>query len=138
MILHFEYPHPATNLIGILSDPIRFTKAHPLIEKMEPLEEGVFKVYETVKMGPFSFAFTYKATVDVNFEEGIVSIRISVKKLTHIDLIFKITPMAEGCSIEEHIYIRSVLPIHRYMNKLFEEQHAVLFANINRELHGEE
>lgn len=138
MILHFELPHPASKVIEYLLDPIKFTRVHPLIEKMEPVGEGVFKVYEKVKMGPFFYTFTYKAVVDVNLQAGIVRIKISVKKLTHIDLIFKIKPMAEGCSIEEHIHIRSVLPIHRYMNKLFEDQHALLFANINRELHGQE
>ena len=137
MILHFELPHPASKVIEYLSDPIKFTRVHPLIEKMEPVDEGVFKVYEKVKMGPFFYTFTYKAVVDVNLQAGIVRIKISVKKLTHIVLSFIITPTEKGCKIEEEIHIWSVLPIQRYMNKLFEDQHALLFANINRELYGE-
>jgi|GEM_PF-1299550 len=135
--LHFELPHPATKVMEYLSNPDKFTKAHPLIEKMEPLGEGRYTVYEKIKLGPYNYAYTYKATIKEDLGKGTVNMKITIKKISRISLEFNILPDAKGCRIEEIIHIQTPFPIRGLMMEFFEDHHILLFENINQELHAE-
>jgi carbon monoxide dehydrogenase subunit G len=137
MILQFELPHPASKVIEYLSDPVKFTKVHPLIEKMELIEKGRYRVFEKVKFGPFPYSFTYVAAIDQDLEDGKVHMKISIKIGTRISFTFKVSPISDGCRVEEMVKMQSLLPIRGYMKKLISGQHKILFENIKHELYGE-
>lgn len=137
MILHFELPHPASKVIEYLSDPAKFTKVHPLIEKMELIDKRRYKVFEKVKFGPFPYSFTYEAAIDQDLENGVINMNISIKMGTRISLTFRVLPISGGCRIEEMVEMQSLLPIRGYMKKLISDQHKILFENIHQELYGE-
>ncbi len=133
MQLIFRLNAPIEKVYEYLTEAEKFVKAHPIIHKMEPLAAtNAYKVFETVKFGFIPYSFSYKATVNGNKEKNQVSILATVYKMTKIKMIFNLIPTESGCQVEEEILINSPLPIKSFMNKLFSEQHQILFENIEK------
>ncbi len=117
-----------------LTDVDKFVSVHPLIYKMTDLGHGKYKVHEKIKIGFIHYRFTYKATISQR--DNIVNIDASIMGLTKLSMQFMLQKEDEGTLVHETLSIKSVLPIKDFMKKLIQEQHQVLFKNI--EIKGNE
>lgn len=129
--LKFLVKKPLEEVYEILANMHTFASVHPLIQHIECLGECNYKIFEQVKFGPFNYAFTYTAEVNADPVQKQISVRAFINKFTQLELIFKLCSLPEGTRVFETVTIHSILPIKRFMHTLFEEQHTVLFSNIN-------
>ena len=113
-----------------LADPTKFVAIHPVISRMQPLGAGRYRVYETLKVGPVPFSFTYVATITADAVAKTVCIHATVFGLTRIVMAFRVFPQDEKTVVEEAVTFKSVLPVKRVTEKVFREQHHRLFQNI--------
>lgn len=105
--------------------------AHPLIWKMESLGTGVYRVFERVSLGPFSYGFRYKVTVTKSATGDMVRMNAAVAGLVRLRFEFRLTTKpGGGVEVQEDVQITSLLPVGRFMKHLLAEQHAILFGNI--------
>jgi len=114
-----------------LTDMDKFMFIHPLINKIDHLGNGRYLVHETMQMGFIPYSFTYPVTIESDAKEHHVVMKATVMKMTHIEMDYVIRAQGEGSIVEETITFRSILPIKGMMEKLFREQHALLFRNMN-------
>ena len=105
-------------------------RLHPIIYKIEDGGDDNYKVFEKVKVGPFSYAFTYPAKVSSNESTGEVKINAVVQRFTKIEMHFMLSESCGITNIAETIKISSPLPIKSVLKKVFTEQHHQLFENI--------
>lgn len=58
--LTFKIQKDAQTVLSYLTDTQKFVSVHPLIYKMKELNKNKYKVYESVKLGIFTYRFTYQ------------------------------------------------------------------------------
>lgn len=128
--LTFYSPHRASRVRPYLVEPEKFVAVHPLIYRIEPRVAPHVKIYERVTLGFLAHRFTYRATIEV--VDGQVQIRARVMGMVRIAMTFSFVEESSGTRITEAVDITTLLPVKRFMRWLIREQHAILFANINR------
>ncbi|MES2589871.1 MAG: SRPBCC domain-containing protein [Bacteroidota bacterium] len=132
MELSFKINKSPEFIFDYLTDMQKFVSVHPVITKIELLENNKYLVHETLKFGFLPISFTYYVTIESNLDEKIVIIRATVMKFTKIEMNFKLKTDQEFCIVEEKIQFKSPLPIKRIMQNIFRKQHTLLFQNIEK------
>ncbi|CAN5889877.1 hypothetical protein BH11BAC7_BH11BAC7_19860 [soil metagenome] len=130
MKLSHKINKSAAFIFNHLTDSRKFVSVHPVIYKMEKLEENKYKVFETLKFGFIPFSFTYFATIHGDLKNQHVVINATVMKINKIEMTFTLHA-EENCTIvDEEIIFKSALPVKRMMQSIFRKQHLQLFENI--------
>ncbi|MDQ3111281.1 MAG: SRPBCC family protein [Bacteroidota bacterium] len=119
-------------VFGHLTDIQKFVSVHPVIYKMENLQENQYKVFETLKFGFIPYSFSYFATIDGDEKNQHVVMRATVMKINKIEMVFNLMEEEKYTIVEEEIIFKSPLPIKRMMQSIFRKQHMQLFENIGR------
>lgn len=127
-ILHKSPDH----IFDSLTDMDKFASIHPVITKIEKMGENKFLVHETLNLGFLPFSFTYPVTIESDVANKTVSIKATVMKMTHIEMNFSIRQEGDISIVEEIITFKSILPVKTFMEKIFREQHTLLFQNMDR------
>ncbi|QHT70769.1 hypothetical protein GXP67_31035 [Rhodocytophaga rosea] len=130
MKLSFIINKPANIIFDYLTDMQKFVSVHPVITKINPIENNTYLVYETLKIGFIPISFTYPVTVESNRVEKTITIRATVMRLTNIEMNFIIKEDKAFCIVEETIHFQSPLPLQSIMESIFKKQHRLLFNNI--------
>jgi len=131
MVLTYTLSKPPGFIFEYLTDMGKFASIHPMITRIDSLGDTRYLVHETMKLGSFPYSFTYPVTVEGDAGNHKVTIRATVMKMTHILMEYTIREEAGQSIVEETITFKSILPIKVVMEKLFREQHALLFRNMN-------
>ena len=130
MTLEFTVNKPRQKVFEYLTDMQKFVEVHPVIFKMDKINENEYLVYE--KLNYIPFPFKYKAVVEGNQAGDKVFIKATVMKIIHIRMSFDLLEMKEETKITENVDFRSFLPVHPVMRSIFRTQHNILFANISK------
>jgi len=131
MVLTYTLNKSPDFIFDYLTDMDKFASIHPVITRIDSLGDSRYLVHETMKLGFIPYSFTYPVSIANDAREHKVTIRATVMKMTHIEMDYVIRAQGEGSIVEETITFRSILPIKGMMEKLFREQHALLFRNMN-------
>jgi len=102
-----------------------------VISKMERLAPNRYRVHERLKFGIIPFSFKYEVTIIGNPDLKTISIKGTVMKLTHMALHFSIHPNGNGSVVDEVVTVKSILPVKGTVEKIFREQHGLLFRNLS-------
>lgn len=129
--LSYQINHPITLVYEYLTNMQKFVTVHPIIFKIEPLENNKYLVYERVKLGFIPFSFTYFATVEGDKEKGLITIKATVFKVTKIEMRFQLSSKNNQTLVSETVNFKSPLPIEPIMKAVFKKQHQLLFQNIS-------
>ena len=132
MTLSFSLHKSADFIFDYLTDMDKFASIHPVITKIDKTGENKFLVHETLKLGFIPFSFTYPVTIESEVANKTVSIKATVMKMTHIEMNFSIRQEGDHSVVEESISFKSILPVKAVMEKIFREQHTLLFQNMDR------
>lgn len=132
LVLRFDILQKKRDTVSrCLTDPDVFVSVHPLIWKMESLGTGVYRVFERVSLGPFSYGFRYKVTVTNSAIRDMARMNAAVTGLVRLRFDFRLTTKpGGGVEVPEDVQITSLLPVGGFMKRLLAEQHAILFRNI--------
>lgn len=130
MTLRYTLNKTADFIFDYLTDMDKFASIHPMITRIESMGDNRYLVHETVKIGIFPYSFTYPVIVERDAGNHSVTMRATVMKMTHILMEYTIREEAGQSTVEETITFKSILPIKGVMEKLFREQHALLFRNM--------
>lgn len=131
MVLTYTLNKSPDFIFDYLTDMDKFTSIHPVITRIDSLGDSRYLVHETMKLGFIPYSFTYPVSIASDAREHKVTIRATVMKMTHILMEYTIREEAGQSIVEETITFKSILPIKGVMEKLFREQHALLFRNMN-------
>ena len=131
MILTFKLNKTPEEIFLHLTDMQKFAEAHPIISKIEKIENENYKVHETLTFGLLPFSFTYPVTVSKNEATKTVNYDAVVLKLIKIKMTFKLMAKATGTEVQENLDINSLLPVKALMHRVFRKQHTQLFKNID-------
>lgn len=124
---------PASVVWSHLSDLHQFGKVHPIICKVEEYGNGLWRLYERLPLGPFSFRFSYPVRLTVDAVEQIVRYQSTVLGLVSLDIRFHVRPdPASGSITHEVIEIKSRFPLERYVASECEKYHRMVFENIEK------
>lgn len=132
MKLTFTLNKPADFIFDYLTDMDKFASIHPVISKIDRLGDNRYLVHETLKMGFIPYSFTYPVAIESDAANQKVIIRATVMKVTHVIMDYTIREEGEKSIVEENISIKSVLPLKKAMEKIFREQHGMLFRNMEK------
>ncbi len=131
MNLSFTLHKSADLIFDCLTDMDKFASIHPVITKIDKKGENKFLVHETLKLGFIPYSFTYPVMIESNLVNKTVTIKASVMKMTHIEMNFSIRQEGDVSIVEERITFKSILPVKTFMEKIFREQHTLLFQNMD-------
>jgi carbon monoxide dehydrogenase subunit G len=131
MKLTFSINKPVAIIFGYLTDMDKFASIHPVITKIDKTGDDTFLVHETLKLGFIPYSFTYPVTIESDAAAHRVTIRATVMKMTHIEMDFTIHEEGGRSFVEETISFKSILPLKKAMEKIFREQHSLLFRNMD-------
>ena len=132
MKLSFTLRKSPDFIFDYLTDMDKFASIHPVITKIERTGPNTYLVHETLKVGFIPYSFTYPATIESDRASKTVTIKAIVMKMTHIEMNFTILSEGELSIVDESISFKSILPIKALMEKIFREQHTLLFQNMDR------
>jgi carbon monoxide dehydrogenase subunit G len=130
MQLTFTLNQPIDLVFDFLTDPQKFVSVHPLIHRMDHLENNRYLVHETIQVGFIPISFTYPATIDTTNANKTVTMKATVFGLTRITMTFRLTSMSGHTQVEEQIAFSSPLPVKPVLQHIFRKQHEQLFRNI--------
>jgi hypothetical protein len=130
MHLQYKLNKPLNDVFLCLSVADNFVKVHPIIYAMKPLPNGAYLVYEKLKIAFINLDFTYPCTIESDAIEKAITMKALVKKMVHIQIIFKLSIEKDQTVVNEFITFKSLLPVALVMNKIFKTQHQKLFKNI--------
>ena len=130
MNLVFKVDKPLEIVFDYLTDMQKFVEVHPVIRKIDHLEGSKYLVYETLKFGFIPFSFKYPVSVEKEVTNQTVIMRAVVMKLTKVEMSFTLTAENNMTVVNEALTFKSILPIKSMMQKVFREQHTLLFENI--------
>ena len=109
---------------------LKFVSIHPVIRKMDRLNEHDYLVHETVNVGPIPISFTYPATVVGSHDRQSVTMRATVLKIARIEMNFLIREIPTETLVEEEVVFACALPVEFIMQRIFRSQHTKLFDNL--------
>ena len=115
-----------------LSDYILYTEVHPVIEKMEPLGEQTYKVFEKTKIGFLPYAFQYTAQLIPDRANKTVRITALVKEGKQIRLLFSVRPGKNGTIVEEDVQVEGMGWLKSFLERFIRKQHNIMFSNIDK------
>lgn len=130
MELTFRIKKDESTIKQYLTNAELFVSVHPLIYKMEHVGQHRYKVFEEVKVGFVTCRFAYPASV-IQGDNG-VTINATVFGLAKISMDFTFLNDGDFTLVNEKVIVKSALPIKNFIYALFEKQHGILFANIER------
>lgn len=130
MRLAFKLNQPVDVVWEYLTDMQKYVSVHPVITRIDKTSGNSYLVYETLKVGFIPFRFTYPVVVESNRPAKTVLIRATVFKLAEIEMRFRVTSENGISLVDEDIRFTSRLPIKHLMQRIFKEQHTLLFKNI--------
>ncbi len=131
MVLTYTLNKPAAFIFDYLTDMDKFVSIHPMITRIDSLGDSRYLVHETMKLGFIPYSFTYPVSIAGDAREHKVTIRATVMKMTHILMEYAIRQEGGQAIVEETITFKTLLPIKKVLEKLFREQHELLFRNMN-------
>jgi carbon monoxide dehydrogenase subunit G len=134
MKLSYKLNRSTNYVFDYLTDMEKFVSAHPVITKMEKQPDGNYLVYETLKLGPIPFSFTYSVAISNSPIENMVTMKATVQRSTEIEMKFLLKADGHFTIVEDDIVISSVWPIRSILQKIFKTQHTKLFNNIESKL----
>jgi carbon monoxide dehydrogenase subunit G len=129
--LAFKVNKPIDKVFEYLTDMDKFVSFHPVINKVKPLSNNIFLVYEKLKFGFIPISFTYQVFLSSNLAEKTVEMKAIVMKFTKMNMVFVLKSEGDSTHVTETIHFKSPFPIKRIMGKIFKKQHTFLFANMN-------
>ncbi len=132
MNLKYKINQSPNLIYDCLSDMTTFVSLHPVITKMRKKDTHTYKVYETIRVGFLPLSFTYAATIYGSREKGHIRMQARVMGMTEVDMAFDIQEVLGGSIVFEEIQVKSFLPVKSQLEKLFRDQHALLFENISK------
>jgi len=113
-----------------LTDMTKFSSVHPIISKIVKIDQDRYKIHETIKFGFIPFPFTYSAKITADDSRKTVIMNAVVFKLTKIELKFTLSQEDDDTIVNEEISFSTPFPIKFMLRKIFREQHARLFENL--------
>jgi len=132
MNLSFSLHKSPDFIFDYLTDMDKFAKVHPVITKIDSLGDNRYLVHETLRLGFIPYSFTYPVSIESDQLNGKVTIKATVMKVTHIEMSYSIRQEGELSIVDETISIKSFLPLKSMMEKIFREQHTLLFQNMDK------
>ena len=123
----------AALVFACLSDMQWFCKVHPLMMSIERVNGNTYKIRERLKWPFLPFSFTYTFDLFVNEENSEVRFEATIQKFTRMVLSFSMVPSEGGTMVQEQVNLRSPFPIHGFMESLMQEQHRILFQQIEKQ-----
>ncbi len=131
MTLRYTLNKTSGFIFDYLTDMDKFASIHQMITRIDSMGDNRYLVHETVRLGIFPYSFTYPVSVESDAGNQRVTMRATVMRMTHILMEYTIREEAGKSTVEEIITFKSILPIKGVMEKLFREQHALLFRNMD-------
>ncbi|GAB2775498.1 hypothetical protein GCM10027275_18240 [Rhabdobacter roseus] len=132
MNLSFRIKSDIDLVFDYLTDMEKFVSVHPVISRIDRVQNGKYLVYETLKLGFIPFSFTYLVTIEKSQFDKTVIIRATVFKVTNIEMKFVLKADGDYTRIDEEIQFRSPLPVVFMMQRVFKKQHSQLFKNMEQ------
>lgn len=108
----------------------KYVLVHPIIYKIDKISENYYSIYETLKIGLFTFKVQYPAQIDCDFKAKKIKMTAQVLKMIKIEIVFNLKTLGNKTSIEETITFKSFIPIGIFLASIFKNQHQILFKNI--------
>ena len=130
LILTHQLNKDVQKVFEALSDPDKFTRHHPLIQKMEPLGANTYLVHEKISFLFIPIVFRYKASIHSDSTSSMVGMTADVFGMVHIELTFRLSTTDRGCRVDEIVNFHSKLPVTSILKKVFQKQHLALFKSI--------
>lgn len=130
MNLVFESHKPVERIFDFLTDMKKFVSVHPVIKRIDHLPGNNYLIHETLKFGFIPFTFTYKATVDQNFNEKKIKMQAKIMTLATIQMNYTLTRDETCTIIHEKIHVISPSFVKSIIKNILKKQHSLLFQNI--------
>lgn len=130
MKLTFTLKKAPDFIFGYLTDMNKFVAIHPVISKIEALGDDRFFVHETLRFGFIPYSFSYPVMITSDREGKTITFKATIQKMTQIEMHFSIREENGHSIVDEEISIRTPLPVKGIIRKVFRDQHAQLFKNL--------
>ena len=117
-----------------LSEMDLFASVHPVISKMVSTGKDRFTAFETLKIGPIPFSFSYPTVVHHNSTKGVIHMQAVILKMTNMKMSFTLSAQNGETTIVEDIQIKSIWPLKTLIFGIVKTQHAKLFKNIEERI----
>lgn len=114
-----------------LYDMQKFVSVHPIISRIEPIDNNTYLFYETLTFVGIPFLFKYKT--EISKKNNSIEMKANVLKLVKINIDFSFVVHGDHTIVEEYVKFDTFLPIKFILKKIFIKQHALLFKNIEQE-----
>lgn len=132
MELVFQVRKSPEFVFHVLTNSVQFVHYHPVITSMNLQADNSYVVHETMKAGIFPISFRYQAIIVPILQNREVLINATIAKFNRIEMRFSLFPEDYGVRVVERVEFFSPLPIAGILQRIFRQQHAIFFANMEK------
>jgi len=133
LIIEQDINKPVDTVFSFLSEMDKFVSVHPIIYKIDKIEENHFLIHEKLKIFVFSIGFTYPTLVIANKKDKTIQFKARINAFLNIDIFFNLTEAGNQTKLVETVVFKSILPIKSILSRIFIKQHKQLFLNIQKD-----
>jgi hypothetical protein len=133
MKLQFRVQKSAAFILDYLGDAQKFAQVHPIIYKIEELDENKYLAFERMPLGLFSIGISYPFSFRKKLAENTIIMYALVMKIAGIEISFEVQQEDGYCLVNEEVKFHSFLPIGIVMEPAMRKYHKILFENIEKQ-----
>ena len=130
--LSHTYPVSVDKVFAALRDTTVFQTIHPLIYRVDRLENDRFRFHEATKIYIIPFYFGYDVDVQIETEPRCIKLVSEVRKGIWILLTFTFEGEGEVCRLHEAIQLQGPAFITKWLAAKLTEAHQQMFLNLEQ------
>jgi carbon monoxide dehydrogenase subunit G len=113
-----------------LTDMQHFVKVHPIIYKIKTIGYNKYLIFERLDIFYMIFMVEYEAILRYNKTTNEVWIDAKIMGFLDIKAHFTLSASGHDTIVDEIVNVKSWLPVHFIIKRIFKAQHTALFQNI--------
>ena len=132
--IKMAFEHDVDNAFKIITNPISYPEIHPLITKVDKIDENCFECHETTTIFGIPYSFKYLVYLSQPCS-NLVVMTSEVQKGVWMKLSFSIQYLQNQQFLCEEIEISGPYLVQKILSKKLKKAHYKMFYNLKRKLY---
>ncbi len=126
MILNYALNQPIAKVFECLSNMQKFCSVHPVIYKVDTLDNNEYKFYEKYAGVSFSYCVSVTETMPLTY----IAMYSKVQPGVYLNLYFRLKTENGITYVEEEVDVKAPIIIKQVFERVLKKAHQKMFANI--------
>lgn len=130
MKLNYVLTKNIDTVFSYLTNMEKYAAIHPVISKIDSLDNNHYLVHETLRICFIPISFTYPVTLKIDSTQNRIEMNAVVMKVNKVFMTFQISQNDKNTLVKEQITFKTLPGSSFILKKIFKKQHQLFFKNL--------